>query len=285
MKAHIKKLWQGMFLLVGSLSAAGSALGHESGITPEMTARWWQWAISIPSSVHPLTQKNTDSNGDKYCMVGQQGKDWFLGGVFKTVDISPASLRLQTRRTPSTASAALTPIEINRKCKIIPLGQSILIPVINTECNTAEELALGNSVPADLYAKTRYLRHCAKTQADAIVPPGGGQNGARAYFGPVDYAGSWAKRPIEVKRVYTVEPFSVTYSEDNLLKNCNDEPFPFCVKPPDPNPSLAQADGYWARVQPLKAGTYRLQTFGAAPPFGFALRVTYDLTVVAPKAQ
>ncbi len=43
----------------------------------ELTAQWWQWALSIPAAVNPLT----DDTG-KYCMVGQRGSVWFLAGTF-----------------------------------------------------------------------------------------------------------------------------------------------------------------------------------------------------------
>jgi hypothetical protein len=43
----------------------------------ELTAQWWQWALSIPISVNPLE----DFNGAA-CMVGQRGPVWFLAGVF-----------------------------------------------------------------------------------------------------------------------------------------------------------------------------------------------------------
>lgn len=41
----------------------------------ELTARWWQWAMSIPASVNPVT----DGTG-AWCMVGQRGPVWFLAG-------------------------------------------------------------------------------------------------------------------------------------------------------------------------------------------------------------
>jgi hypothetical protein len=209
-------------------------------------------------------------------MVGQQGNEWFLGGVFKVIDISPASNQTQSR------ADGIVPQEIVRECHDIPLGKSIVIPVLNAECNTAEELAVGNDVPADLLGKMRYLRNCAKTQADAV-----NRDTATAYFGPVDSAGMWTQNAVEVKRVHTDLPFSITYSPDNiLLHDCDgvspESPF-LCA--PDPTPSLAQADGYWAHVRPLRAGTYKLQTYGEAPGFDFALRITYTLRVVGPKDQ
>lgn len=43
----------------------------------DLQSEWWQWAMSIPGPVNPLT----DISG-QYCMVGQSGDVWFLGGVF-----------------------------------------------------------------------------------------------------------------------------------------------------------------------------------------------------------
>ncbi len=45
------------------------------GQLPALTAEWWQWALSIPASVNPLT----DSTGEQ-CMIGQRGSVWFLAG-------------------------------------------------------------------------------------------------------------------------------------------------------------------------------------------------------------
>src|SRR6266571_4753392 len=43
----------------------------------ELSAEWWQWAVSIPTSVNPQTDKTGED-----CMVGQRGATWFLAGVF-----------------------------------------------------------------------------------------------------------------------------------------------------------------------------------------------------------
>lgn len=135
---------------------------------------------------------------------------------------------------------------------MISLGKAILIPVLNGECNTAEELALGNEVPDDLAATARYLRNCAKVLGDAID-----KDTAMASFGP----DGGRMRPVPVKRVHTTVPFSVTYYPDDILSS--DGPGGFLCEP-DPNPSLAQADGYWAQVRPQRPGTYILQTYGVA---------------------
>jgi hypothetical protein len=201
-------------------------------------------------------------------MVGQQGGKWFLGGIFKAVDVD---------NPPGPVGGVQV---VDRKCEI-PLGQTILIPVLNAVCDTAGELAYGHDVPQDLLEKSRWLRDCAKEQADSVD-----KDTAEAYFGPVDSGGNWTQEPVTVKRVHTVLPFSITYSPDNILSsNCGAPPEDDFLCTPDPNPSLAQADGYWVQVQPQKPGTYKLQTFGEAPKYDFALRVTYTLTVVGQKDQ
>jgi hypothetical protein len=42
-----------------------------------LSGQWWQWALSIPTSVNPVS----DATGE-YCMVGQQGSIWYLAGNF-----------------------------------------------------------------------------------------------------------------------------------------------------------------------------------------------------------
>src|SRR5215216_3423015 len=43
----------------------------------KLSAEWWQWALSIPTSENP----QLDTTGGK-CVVGQRGSVWFLGGIF-----------------------------------------------------------------------------------------------------------------------------------------------------------------------------------------------------------
>ena len=58
-----------------TLADGGNAIAP--ALLPELTAQWWQWALSIPTGQNP----QLDPNG-QYCMVGQRGSIWFLGGVF-----------------------------------------------------------------------------------------------------------------------------------------------------------------------------------------------------------
>ena len=78
----------------------------------EWTARWWQWAYSIPRDIHPAY----DDNG-KYCAEGNSGPVWFLAGTYER----PAE----------------------RYCTI-PDGKAILLPILNSECSYAEFPSLNN---------------------------------------------------------------------------------------------------------------------------------------------
>jgi hypothetical protein len=73
----------------------------ESESFKQLSAEWWQWALSIPTSVNPLL----DTNGGKG-VVGQRGSVWFLAGVFG-------------------GGAAI------RTCSV-PEGKAVFFPVINS---------------------------------------------------------------------------------------------------------------------------------------------------------
>lgn len=67
----------------------------------QLSAEWWQWALSIPTSVNPVL----DGTGDN-CMVGQRDSVWFLAGSFLGV--------------PTTRTCA------------VPEGVDLFFPVINS---------------------------------------------------------------------------------------------------------------------------------------------------------
>jgi hypothetical protein len=93
---------------LGTLAVAiGLAIGaparadddsHES--LRELSAQWWQWALSIPAASNPLA----DATGAN-CMVGQRGPVWFL-------------------------AANLTGTPVVRTCTI-PEGVALFFPVFN----------------------------------------------------------------------------------------------------------------------------------------------------------
>ena len=78
------------------------------------TAKWWQWAVSIPISNNPLLD-----NTGKHCMEGQEGPVWFLAGT--------AGKTYSSKRTCT-----------------IPSGKCILFPIIASEFSFAEYPSLKN---------------------------------------------------------------------------------------------------------------------------------------------
>ncbi len=72
----------------------------------EWTAKWWQWAYSIPKNIHPAY----DDTG-KNCAQKQNGPVWFLPGTYGH--------------------------PVTRICDI-PAGKAILFPILNSECSFAE---------------------------------------------------------------------------------------------------------------------------------------------------
>ena len=49
----------------------------DSASVKQLSAEWWQWALSIPTPENP----QLDTTGED-CVVGQRGEVWFLAGVF-----------------------------------------------------------------------------------------------------------------------------------------------------------------------------------------------------------
>ncbi len=88
-------------LILGLVVGVGSAFaGEPDEQLPTMTAQWWQFIGSIPTTVNP----GLDPTGAD-CMVGQRGPVWFLAGTF------------------SGGTAA-------RTCSI-PAGEALFFPIVN----------------------------------------------------------------------------------------------------------------------------------------------------------
>lgn len=92
----------------------------------EWSAKWWQWAMSIPAKDNP----GVDETGEK-CGIGQNDTNvWFLSG---------------------TGGG-----KVSRACTI-PAGKAILFPVINVECDYVSDKSLKSESD---------LRQCAKNDQD-----------------------------------------------------------------------------------------------------------------------
>jgi hypothetical protein len=170
---------------------------------PPLTAQWWQSFLAISG----------DDALDR-CDIGS-GDVVFLAG---------------------TAGGTAT-----RSCTISS-RQSILVPLINVECSTAE----GNgNTPAE-------LNKCAREFADQF-------SGLSLVIDGV------AVSDLTKFRVGS-PPFTFTAAEGNV----------FGIPA---GTTRAVADGYWALIRPLPVGTHTISFGGAFPPGGFTTSVTYTLTV------
>jgi hypothetical protein len=171
---------------------------------PPLTATWWQTFLAIPGN--PLDR----------CDLGTRDVV-FLAGT-----------------TGGTATRSCT----------IPAGKSILVPLINIECSTAE----GNgNTPAE-------LRACAKKTADQFT----GLSLSIDHVSVSDLARF---------RVHS-EVFSLTAAGGNV----------FGVPA---GTTRSVADGYWALIGPLPSGVHTISFGGSYPPGNFTTLATYNLTVTS----
>lgn len=104
--------------------------------SPSLSAQWWEWALSIPTSHNPMLDA---TGGD--CVVGQRGSVWFLAGTF----------------FPAPANAT-------RKCSL-PEGKTVFFPVVNSvDINAPNVCGQG---PDNLSVKE--LRAAAAAYIDGIT--------------------------------------------------------------------------------------------------------------------
>jgi hypothetical protein len=97
----------------GVLPVQSKAFGMSYG---EWNARWWQWALSMPITAHPLYDTAD-------CSAGQFGPVWFLGGTFSS--------------TPDPGDPNAVIGTANRACSV-PAGKALFIAILNTEASTLE---------------------------------------------------------------------------------------------------------------------------------------------------
>jgi len=98
--------------MAANLALAGAGNVGNPGVAPPQSsthgqtygawaAAWWQWALSTPASINPLT----DTTG-QFAAVGQSGPVWFLAGVWG-------------------GSGTVV-----RECTVPP-GKALLVPIVN----------------------------------------------------------------------------------------------------------------------------------------------------------
>jgi hypothetical protein len=103
---------------------------HAYGMTyAEWSARWWQWAVSMPLDHNPL-------NDTADCSTAQLGKVWFLGGAF-----GPEG-------------------KPERWCNV-PTGKALFVPIIDVDCSSLELPPFYGGTPEE-------RRACVKAMTDTV---------------------------------------------------------------------------------------------------------------------
>lgn len=114
-----------MFILLSIIAINGFGATNNPGIVPpdskpggfsygEWSAKWWQWAYSMPINANPLFDTAPGS-------AGQSGNVWFLGSAVNT----------EQRPSGEIVSKA------DRKLTV-PVGTMLFFPIMNVEGSKAE---------------------------------------------------------------------------------------------------------------------------------------------------
>lgn len=108
-------------ITIAAFLPVNAAYGQDAVPWKQLSAEWWQWALSIPTSVNPLV----DPTGGN-CMVGQRGTTWFLAGTFASGPVL-------------------------RECDV-PQDTTLFFPVINAiNFDTPGQCGQGDPLPASFY--------------------------------------------------------------------------------------------------------------------------------------
>lgn len=181
----------------------------------EWTVKWWQWLLSTPKSCNP----SIDKSGENAAINQPKEQVWFLAGKLGSEDKD-------------------FPL---RNC-IIPVGRSVLFPVINCEANPIEF--------PELKTKEALIDHVVKDE-NTIV----------------DKTCILNDISIDVQRVKSdPEIFEVNLNDDNIynVKGGN---------------TIACADGYWVFLKPLPKGEYALSFRGSCENGRLCSGANYKLKI------
>ena len=181
----------------------------------EWTVKWWQWLLSTPKSCNPLI----DQSGENADINQPNEHVWFLAGKLGSED----------KNFPL------------RNCSI-PVGRSILFPVINCEANPIEF--------PELKTKEALIDHVVNDE-NTIVEKTCILN----------------DMPIDVKRIKSdPEIFEVSLNNDNIYNV-------------DGGNTIAYADGYWVFLKPPPKGEYELSFRGSCENGRLCSGANYKLKI------
>lgn len=181
----------------------------------QWTVKWWKWMLSTPKSINPLI----DHSG-KNAAINQPAENvWFLAGKLGTED---KSFPLRT-------------------CNI-PLGKSLLFPVINCEANPIEY--------PDLKTEQDLIDHVTRDE-NSIVEK-------KCFLNDIYIPSQRVKSDPLI--------FNITLTNDNIYDVNGGN-------------TIACADGYWIFLKPLPPGEYMLSFRGSCENGRLSSGADYKLKI------
>jgi hypothetical protein len=177
------------------------------------TVRWWNWAYSAPKEINPVL----DETGE-YACINQEGPVWFLAGTFGEM------------KYPS------------RRCTV-PVGKSVLFPVINYETNGFEQ--------PEVQMVSEFIEHARKDMDDIVMKEViiDGEN-------------------IPTFRISSDPPLFSIHINKNLGSDIKG------------GHTLASADGFWVFLKQLSVGPHTIYFHGACSGGQRRSIASYKVTVV-----
>jgi len=188
----------------------------------QWTANWWRYVMGFPAASSPLAD-DTGAN----CANGQSGPVFFLVGTIGT--------------------------QVVRNDCVVPLGKSILFPVLNAMC----------AIPEDGPTKDAVIEVCS-----------------RGFIDQVDLA----EVTVDGVKVHNIIPeyrfaewFPFIGAAPSIYEDyCTGAPAGTCY---EGFHSQGYSDGYWIMLRPLTPGQHVIHILGGVSSWGFTVDVTYNLTV------
>ena len=220
----------------------------------QWSAKWWQWAWSIPSDINPIL----DKTGGADCGVDQSGPVWYLAG---------------------TAG-----FNAERDCTV-PAGKMIFFPIINLG-NDYPCLNLNVTPPGQQRKNPTFQPGPGQSLEQFLtigygpLPDGTQIGGARQAIDHVTALSASLDAvpvqglilPPETSEYRATSPLFVFQGDRSLLTT-----FDNCVGPGH----KAVSDGYWIMLKPLSPGPHTLIFSGTEtyPNGAFTVTVNYHLLI------
>lgn len=209
----------------------------------EWGARWWQWILSLPAPAPNGGSNPLFTDGAVDCSLGQSLHD-------KSNQVWFLAGRTCISNCPPILTA-------NRTCSV-PTGTALFFPVLNAAW---DNIGFGTP-PTNLTVDELKVL-------------------AAQFSEPAELHATIDGTPIQNLLTYRSQfaPFGYTIPSTNNLYQLFGLDIPG-VNWPSTFVYPTASDGYYLMLQPLRPGTHRINFGGTAKNTGFALDITYTITVV-----